>query len=416
MNKRLLLLLLTFFSLSSPVLAQDPTFEEQSLAAFRSADLGEIENVHCLVYQSDRTNAQAAFGCFFVRALRVLESRPFTQALALLGEPAINLQRDIFDPANPDALCTELGRGALTEGRQSWFQEFPNLPFNNYRFGSLETFFGREFLVRLRNSGRNAGASFSTMRSYLINLDASPRGLLSELIDMLAVARNTPNFQFIIPREICPVHPTRMHDIVVQNIDLEGFHAALGSIKIFIELLRSYTIGLNPYWFVAANGDILERRFVEDANGVRPNRMKFVERFRGSQDRSDLLPLLRSTLNSFILLVDSVHSEDDSYIFGRLLNGARHSDFFQRLYPYARDITNSLDYPDAFQPMTESGNENIQINVTAFFRSLPNPADVTSSDPFVVTGASTPPRRTDRLHVRPVTQFFRDLFANFATF
>lgn len=298
MNKRLLLLASLSLSLflSRPALSQDPTFEEQSLAAFRSANLVTIESVHCPAYESDRTNAQAAFGCFFVRTLRVLESRPFTQALALLGEPAVNLQRDIFDPANPDALCTELGRGALTEGRQSWFGEFPNLPFNNYRFGSLETFFGREFLVKLRNSGRNAGSSLQRMRNYLWNLD----GLLNPLIDMLAVAKNSPDFSFTIPREICPVHPTRMRDIVVRNIELEGFHAALGSVKIFVNLIGSYMTGLNPFWFVASNGDILERRFVENANGVRPNRMKFAERMRGRQDVSFLEPLLRSSLNSFI--------------------------------------------------------------------------------------------------------------------
>ena len=406
MKNKFSLSLVVFLSLiSQKVFAQDTAFAEQSLASFRTANLAEIERVHCPAYASNPADAQAAFGCFFVRVAQFFESRPVTNTLALLGEPAIHVQRDVLDPANSGALCTTLAGS----GDSHYFSRFPLLPFNNYHFRHTSPgAFGREILVRLRNRG---GDSFNILRGYLFNMD----GLLTQLIDLLTVVKNTPDFSFTIPREICPVS-SGMQDVVVRNIDVEGFYAVLGSVKIFTKLVTSYSTGLLPGWFVRADGSIDAARFVQNANGVRPRRMKFLERLRGTQDRSSLQPLLQSTLDSFILLVDSVHSPADSYIFGHLLNQSPYHAFIRNLEVYAHDLRDSLDHPDVFWPMTRSGNENIQINLSAFLRSLPNPADITSSDPFVLGGRSTPPRRSDRLYIRFVPQFFRDLFANFARF
>ena len=405
MKNKFFLSLVVFLSLTSQkVFAQDAVFTEQSLASFRTANLAEIERVHCPAYASNPANAQAAFGCFFVRVAQFFESRPLTNTLALLGEPAIHEQRDILDPTNPGALCTVLAGS----DDDHYFSRFPLLPFNNYDFNHTSPrAFGREILARLRSRGD----AFNILGAYLFGMNGS----LTQLIDLLTVAKNTPNFTFTIPREICPVSP-RMQDIVVRNIDVEGFYAVLGGAKIFVNLVNPYLTGLLPRWFVRADGSIDAARFVENANGVRPRRMKFLERLRGAQDRSALQPLLQSTLDSFILLVDSVHSPADSYIFGHLLNQSAEHEFIRNWEVYAHDLRDSLDHPDVFWPMTVSGNENIQINLSAFLRSLPNPADITSSDPFVVAGRSTPPRRSDRIYIRFVPQFFRDLFANFARF
>ena len=374
--------------------------------ALKSSNLSEIEAVYCQGYENDPSNAEAAFGCFLVMLAQMFESQGITDFLAALNEPAINVQSNILDPENPNALCTKLA----AQTPMKYYEEFPQLPFNAYRFsmnypgGFKEGF--KEFFEELLKRAKNNNIVASRIQDDLFALDQ----YLDELIALLTVSRGVSDFSFTLPRELCGASD---RDIVIRRIDLEGFHAALGSIKIFVNLLHAYTIGLDPARFVNGDDDfVLRTPFVDDANGVGGDIKKFAELIPGREDLSALKPLMMSTLNSIITFLGTVEDSSDSEVFGYLLTDRKFSGFFDKVEKAAKDLKYSLENPGLLTPLTHLECPTVSLNVNRFLEGLPDPKVVGVADPVVDPFTVSP--ITGKIEI--VTDFFEILFAEIATF
>jgi len=227
---------------------------------------------------------------------------------------------------------------------------------------------------------KNNGISLSRLQDDLFALDNQ----LGQLLELLSISRANASFSFTIPKDLCQVS----RDIVVNRIDLEGFNGILGSLKVFVNLLHSYAIGLDPARFVGgnpavANDTVNEREFVADANGVGGDGKKIAELISGRGDISSLSPLFLNSLNSLIAVLDGVHSEQDSQVFGYLFSMGRFQKFFRNVNRASKDLKSSLEHPGVLSPFTQLGHPSIKVDAGNFMSHLPDPKGVSSSDPFV---------------------------------
>ena len=387
---------------STPLPPED--FPETSINSMKSGDLTQIEETHCslLTGDSEDWDATAGFGCFLVRLSQMFESAPITDFLAAISEPALHIQRDILDKNNASALCPKMA----AMHPKKYYQQFSNIPFSaSYDFKKSplpSKNHWHRFFREMRRRVKVNGIALSRFQNDLSELDTR----LEELLKLLSVPKGDSDFTFVIPKETCGV---MSKDIVIKKIDIDGAYGALGSLKIFANILGAYTIGLDPARFISTTGEVNRSEFVKDANGVGGDGKKIVELKTGSGDKSGLKPLMQEVVASVINLLDNVHTSADSDVFGHLVTNSTTEiqKTFGDIHNVSKDMQASLNDPATLTPMTHFRHTNIRLNMTRFLQGLPDPKAVNNADPFVLRGS----RR-----IETVPSFWRTLLTNIASF
>lgn len=360
------------------------SFDVISQTALKEANLRDIFTVHCDAYDNDNTNATAAFGCFMAKAAMMFQSDEIDAIVTAFGEPTIDIQSNILNKNNSEALCT----GLASMGSKQYFNAFPKLPFNAKVF---KTKLFKQLLMLIRNKE----ISVSQVQDNLFALDND----LDELMAILAIPQKAKGFSFVIPKELCQVSK----DVEIKNIDLEGFYALTASFKVLINILHTYTIGLDPQYIINTDGGIEKIPFVRDANGVGGDKKKFAEVAKGQGDLSALRPLILSAINSLAIVIDGINQESDSDVFGKLI--VSHAGFFDSMKHYALDMQASINNPSAMTPLIHANHPDVKVNVMHCLSNMPNPALVTGVDPFVIDKSAY-----SSTHIKAVESFFDKLF------
>lgn len=250
--------------------------------------------------------------------------------------------------------------------------------------------FSKHLLMQLKNNQ----IPFQRLQDDLFALDNALVGQLR----LLSIAKVPADFTFVISREVCPVHA---NDLVIRQADVEGIYAFLGSLRIFANVLHSYTIGLETTRIMTRNGDINKTQFVKDANGSDGDRLKFAVLIDARKDLRPLLPELDHYLESFSSLFDRIQEGESSQFFSALITHQKTASFFRHWRNGAVDLRYAIAHGETFVGFKTSGYPNVRIKINALMKSIPNPAGIQNADPFVYD------QRFGK--IRAVGDFFRRL-------
>ncbi len=226
---------------------------EAGSTALSEHDFTEAESQYCNVYNDDNTNSEAAFGCFFAKALMLPESDDSASLLELAGEDPVIMEQALYSP--DDGLVTfkhliEGGSFPLTFN----YSDF-NLPFRNFSSPGqalVKYMTGYKFAIEVPDSEYfsdylnfgsllntiilNGGDSSSVERRLLAYSDE-----LEEMEAILADVLTDEAFLFSVPQGFAntSVEP------VVRRTDVLALSAMVKTARVLIGLIEGYDMGIN---------------------------------------------------------------------------------------------------------------------------------------------------------------------------
>lgn len=395
-------------------------------SALKASSIDDIESTQCAAYSGNPKNSSAAFGCAMAKGIKLLDgasskstaksakstpaidtavkisaNKAIADLLTAIGEPVLNVKKDVLDAANPNSLCSVMAQTPTP----AYCGNFPKIPFNSWcgsTGGSTKEHL-RKALLNLKTNGVSA----QQVQDNLFAL-AEP---LQELVTIMEVAKNDPKASFVVPQGFCQLKK----DVTLKPADVKAFYSIFAGLKVAINLQHAYTIGLDPAQLVDSKADgailINQTGFVNDANGGADGKL-FAELSAASAYMAPFSSLIMSGLTSTIDVLDAVDIEnietqkakDTTIIFYKILMA--HKDLFRDINRGAKDVKASLE-KGVMTPMTHS-NSDVQIDVTKGLSKLPDPKAVTGVDPFVVDPKTK--------LANWVPEFFKALFDGIAIF
>ncbi len=397
--------------------SDDSLLGRQALA---DHDLGSAVSDYCVPVDDGSTSSTLAFGCFLSKLISLPETTDAQTLLAAVGESPINVGTLILDGVFGGTGYVDSAHPAPSGFDEFQYSDYPALPLHNiFDFHSVSPVpgEGQDWMADIINRLITSGTTIEELKSEVVAL----RDDFEYMESMLDTVMADSSFSYSIPKELFSTET----DLVVSPNDIYLFMGTIKMTIVGLNIIEAYTPGVNFEQIHALDDgegnsfdyDIL----LADLNGTG-------ETIHGTT--VDTVPFV--VLDDALLITSSKDRADDGlFDLYQGLSVLARGEMSDLLTPSLEDVTlddlgevrdlagqlwSSLqfDLSDPIQAISfisltivsNHSSDHVGVNLANFFANPPDPAAVTSSDPFVYEDEQ----------VKPVEIYFRDLLRNIVTF
>lgn len=369
----------------------DSSGVEVGLSALEGQDIEAAQEEFCNAWESDPSDSELAFGCFFSKLLLFPETEEAVTLLASFNEPAFDTEEDLLDEegifANADAI----------QSRSPW----PLFNYSDFHLPFALAYTGaggfESFVDVLLESAVTENKTVEEIQDELMALLIP----LEEMETLLAVSLADTAFTFTIPGELFYLE----EDILTRYNDLRFFMAALKETMVGITIIGAYDLGVDLD-AVVQDGALDHEILVADLNGTG-------ETVNGvTVDKTACFGLVQASLirNNKSRYKEGVSLWKDALV---QFDAGEPSDFFDQAldeFDIARGIEIAEDFIAAAQKETDMDSLGIELtlNLAEFFANPPDSTTLSADagDPFVLEDG----------YAIPVEAYFQTLLEGIAGF